>query len=514
MIGDKSTLTEDGGVARTDGNAAAAGAGENPDDYDFNVPFADDESEDEQGVGDFTAGDGSGDGPPNLDLSRDGTTEADGTPGGGGNNSVANMSGLAMDDDSATQASNKRPHEEEKKPRKRRRKRRKVVIDNNATELLTEHIRDMISNTDGIVRTMIHPASIWDEEGLGRDYKTLVKERLARDGITIINFTTTASTTTGGNNKKKSSTNKKNGENVVPSLTRPFLVDESEMNGGESRLHPDLQKLWQDNYWKALDQPCPFKRLDVAAAEDGDDAMEDEPVDDVERVRRDDGKADDDSDLGSQQSDLNVEKEDQEPQEGGPPLDEDDFNFPTGDDDDEEEEEQEEDAPVPDFGDDEEEQDLGVVNRSRDENDMLELGMANDMILDSDEDDDDDDDDLANRQALGDVASSTTKWHKHTVRVFQHLKKCMKDPNQEYDGGGAASAEDADDEPKKDLPEQISFKDLTKNVVSRRNAASVFFEMLQLKTWDFIDLDQEDSYGDITISPGIRFGESGGGLPN
>ena len=496
MIGDKSAFTEDGTGAAPGSAARAAAGGENPDDYDFNVPFDDDESEDEQGVGDFTAGDGGG---LNLDLSRDG-----GTPGGGGgNNSVANMSGLAMDDDdSATQASaatNKRPHEE-KKPRKRRRKRRKVVIDNNATELTTEHIRDMISNTDGIVRTMIHPASIWDEEGLGRDYKTLVKERSAQDGITIINFTTT--TTTGVNNKKKSST-----KIVVPSLTRPFLVDESEMNGGESRLHPDLQKLWQDNYWKALDQPCPFKRRDVAA--------EDEPVDDVERVRRDDGsKADDDSDLGSQQSDLNVEKENQQPQEGGPPLDEDDFNFPTGDDDDEEEEEQEEDAPV-DFGDDEEEQDLGVVNRSRDENDMLELGMVNDMVLDSDEDDDDgdDDDDLANRQALGDVASSTTKWHKHTVRVFQHLKKCMKDPNQEHDGGDA-SAEDADDEPKKDLPEQISFKNLTKNVVSRRNAASVFFEMLQLKTWDFIDLDQEDSYGDITVSPGIRFGESGGGSPN
>jgi hypothetical protein len=502
MIGDKSAVTEDGGTV-PDG----AAAGENPDDYDFNVPFADDESEDEQGVGDFTAGDGGDGGPLNLDLSRDGTTGADGTPSGGNNSSVANMSGLAMDDDndSATQASstNKRPHEEEKKPRKRRRKRRKVVIDNNETELTTEHIRDMISNTDGIVRTMIHPASIWDEEGLGRDYKTLAKERLGRDGITIINF---INTTTGGNNKKKSST-----KIVVPSLTRPFLVDESEMNGGESRLHPDLQKLWQDNYWMALDQPCPFKRRNVAAEDD--DAMEEEPVDDVERVRRDDGsKADDGSDLGSQQSDLNIEKVDQEPQEGGPPLDEDDFNFPTGDDN---EEEQEEDAPVPDFGDDDEEQDLGVVNRSRDENDMLELGMVNDMILDSDEDDDDgdDDDDLANRQALGDVASSTTKWHKHTVRVFQHLKKCMKDPNQEHDGG-AASAEDADDEPKKELPEQISFKDLTKNVVSRRNAASVFFEMLQLKTWDFIDLDQEDSYGDITISPGIRFGESGGGSSN
>jgi hypothetical protein len=28
----------------------------------------------------------------------------------------------------------------------------------------------------------------------------------------------------------------------------------------------------------------------------------------------------------------------------------------------------------------------------------------------------------------------------------------------------------------------------------------VFFELLQLKTWDYIDLDQDESYGDIKVS--------------
>jgi len=511
MIGDKSALTEDGALLTTPGGATVPGGDVfNPDDdVNFNIPFADD-SEDEQG-GDFAADGGIGGGPPNLDLSRDET----GTPLGGGANSVANLSGLALDDDSETQASNnnnnKRPLvEEEKKTRRRRRKRRKVVIDNNETELTNDHIRGMLSSTEGIVRVMIHPATIWDEEGLGRDYKTLVRERLALQGITI--------NTTNGNGIKGSSSSstgnrknsKKNKDDIeIPSLTRPFLVDEHSMGG--PRLHPDLQKLWQNNYWKALEQPCPYRRDDdVPVEEEEEEQQQQQPViDDVELVRRG-TNADEDSDVGSQLSDLNVEKDQQQQQTdgAGPPLvDEDEFNnFPVGVDDEEEEEEEPADFPVPDFGDENlEENNNLTVNRSRDEDDMLELGMVNEFILDSDDEDDEDEDDIANRQALGDVASSTTKWHKHTVRVFQHLKKSMKDPN-------SAEDDDADDDsnasPKQDLPEQILFKQLTKNVVSRRNAASVFFEMLQLKTWDFIDLNQEDSYGDITISPGVRFSEA------
>ena len=27
------------------------------------------------------------------------------------------------------------------------------------------------------------------------------------------------------------------------------------------------------------------------------------------------------------------------------------------------------------------------------------------------------------------------------------------------------------------------------------------------KTWDFVELDQDESYGDITIAPGLKFNE-------
>lgn len=478
----RSMLSEDGVTPLKDGTTPGGGPPQQPNEEDdmndFNVPF-EDESDDEQQQppGSGVAANGGMD-FMNLDISRDESGAT--TPGSRG-------LGLGLDDVSAA-SSNKRHLDDgdgegtkKPRPRQRRRKRRKVIIDNNETELTNEFIRQMLGNTDDIVRTMIHPATIWDEEGLGRDYKTLV---MAREGIVL------PTAAGGGKKNKKSTTTTKDGS-TIPSLTRPFLADEG-ANGGPN-LHPDLLKLWQDNYWKVLGQPCPYER-------DDDDAQEN--VDDIEEVRRG-TKADDDSEVGSQQLSVTDPKQSEQEQNGdAPPLDdEDEFNMPPPDDDDEEEEPM--DMPLPDFAGDDEEEQNNLVDKSQDEIDMLELGMVNDMVLDSDQDDDDDDAAVAGRQAIGDVASSTVKWHKHTVRVFQHLKKCMKDTATDAGEGG-----NDDDDDMKDLPEQILFKQLTKNVTSRRNAASVFFEMLQLKTWDYIDLDQHDAYGDITISPGIRFSES------
>jgi hypothetical protein len=412
-------------------------------------------------------------------------------------------------------------------PRKRRRKRRKVVIDNHETELTNDHIRTMLQHSDDIVVVMIHPASLWDEEehynsgnsSSRKDYKTLVwEERAKLDKIQQ-----------EGCSKSSSKRKKKNGskEDTMPCLTRPFLAD-----GNGPPLHPVLQKLWKDNYWKALGEPCPYQKQQV-------EAKDEEVVADVEKVRRDArGDDDDESTLGGEGSDLDVTKEKMDDenmsQSNNSQVAEDDFEFPTAvDDDDEEEEEQ--DAQFPDFGDDEDEATAALQKGSNNNNnDFLDLGMVNDMILDSDEDDGDED---TNRQALGELSSSSTKWHKHTVRVFQHLKKCLHDPNTNTNtnAGGAndnnvdSDSDNNDADPDADdkssteqtpqqkraqqqqqqlqLPEKVGFDELTKHVVSRRNASSIFFEMLQLKTWDFIELDQDESYGTIAISAGVRFGE-------
>jgi cohesin complex subunit SCC1 len=115
----------------------------------------------------------------------------------------------------------------------------------------------------------------------------------------------------------------------------------------------------------------------------------------------------------------------------------------------------------------------------------LSLGIANDLENDIVGDEDEEDP----RQEAGDSAvSSMGKWHKHTVKVYSMLKDNMAAPGEGQDEAG--------EEPK---PEWLSYEKLSTGC-SRRTAAGVFFEILQLKTWDYIDLDQDESFGDIKVS--------------
>jgi len=538
---DKSALTADGSAVNSSSGNNNNNNNNNPEeeDYDFAIPFGEDESEDEnkpnaQGIV------GAGLDDSALQLSRDGEG---GTPLS--NNNSNNLM-LAMDEDSTAggepppttpgskglsllldqDASTTNPQQQQQQqppPRKRRRKRRKVIIDNHETELTNDHIREMLRDTDDTVRPMIHPASLWDEDDTGKDYRTLVLEKMA---------------TNSNSKKRKKSVTFRDPRGTgaaalqekVPCLTRPFLADAADCDHGHGhghggpqlKLHPVLHQLWQDNYWKAIGKACPYRRLQSEDADrDGNE------VDDVEQVRRGmatDDEYDDESTVGGRSIPEvvgNHEGPDRDDaQSRGRPEDEDtDFLAANDEDDDEEEDTQ---APIPNFGDDEEmnmdfnmDRNLSIPAPAEGEEDPLDLGLVNDIdfVLDSDQDEHQDDDDDEDRQAIGDVASSSTKWHKHTSRVFQHLKKCMKDPNavaantnnNDDDDDNASSSSSSSKE--QQLPDRVRFRELTKNVVSRRNASSVFFEMLQLKTWDFIELDQERAYGDIVISPGLRFGE-------
>lgn len=101
------------------------------------------------------------------------------------------------------------------------------------------------------------------------------------------------------------------------------------------------------------------------------------------------------------------------------------------------------------------------------------------------------------RQTVGDdLVSHTSKWHKHTIRVFGMLRRNMRSRNV-----------DELDEEEMEKPTQLGYNKLSAGC-SRRTATGVFFEMLQLKTWDFVELNQDKSYGDITITPGLRFDEA------
>lgn len=111
----------------------------------------------------------------------------------------------------------------------------------------------------------------------------------------------------------------------------------------------------------------------------------------------------------------------------------------------------------------------------------LSLGLVNDFVNEFEEEDEEEDDP---RQAQGDqLVSSSSKWHKHTVKVFDMLRRNMPD----------------------DEPRQMSFNAICDpDAVTRRTACGVFFELLQLKTWDYIELDQDVFYGDMQV-PSISY---------
>ena len=104
----------------------------------------------------------------------------------------------------------------------------------------------------------------------------------------------------------------------------------------------------------------------------------------------------------------------------------------------------------------------------------LSLGLVNVLEVDENEDDE-------TREAIGDSAGTKTKWHKHTVKVLTMLQQNIRGGMPEDD----ENSDDEDDEGKPEKHSELHFNSMSKNC-SRRTAAGVFFELLQLKTWDFI----------------------------
>lgn len=86
---------------------------------------------------------------------------------------------------------------------------------------------------------------------------------------------------------------------------------------------------------------------------------------------------------------------------------------------------------------------------------------------------------------------TTATWHKNTIRVFQVLKNKMA-PKE--------------DDSNASIVDYVSYNELSQGV-SRRTAAGVFFELLALKTLNFVELNQDEPFGDIDITPGVKFME-------
>jgi cohesin complex subunit SCC1 len=341
-----------------------------------------------------------------------------------------------------------------KKPKRAaRRKKRKVVVDNNNTELSSEHIKGMLRDTSDIVQqNRMHPA----------DYA--VKED--EDDIRFLH--------------KRKRMRKTDRSEIISSLPynrlfqRPCCADDGE-------LHPDLLNVFLWNTSRLRGEQLPFKlrgeagqqqRLEQAEAAMKAAAAKEAEEEDVELARRDDDSRFDEHGRLSMDLPPGDKMEDEEP-EFLKHDEEEDFAMPFDEEDDQLAAQQHDSG----FANDMEAMGSPASQRSE-----FSLGAVNDMEGDLEDEP---------RQEQGEeLASSSSKWHKHTVKVLDMLKRNI--------------AEDDDDEEK---PQELSFDKLSHGT-SRRTACGVFFELLQLKTWSFIELDQSKSYGDIKISKGARFHEN------
>ena len=333
--------------------------------------------------------------------------------------------------------------------RKRMKKTRKIVIDNNNTELSREHMKDMLRDTSDIVLDDEPGLASWPrEDGDAAAEEDPDYARLSK----VLN--------------------------TLPMerlLARPCLGDDGE-------LAPELLELWGRNTVKISGKPgtqLPFRMRGAKGEEQrgaaAEELMEEEAEEDVEKARsaaeRDsldghDLQRDEDIEFGGgDDHDVEFENDVETPFEV-----QDDFGHVEYNNDDLEDDE---------------------ISHQSDRS-SFSLGAVNELdkdFYDADED----------RQAAGDeIVSHNSKWHTHTVKVLRKIKNEMKSRNA-----------DEDDEEENAKDAQLSYNKLISGV-NRRTAAGVFFEMLQLKTWDFVELNQEKSYGDIVITPGLRYDDKPG----
>jgi len=390
--------------------------------------------------------------PPSLVEGQDSTVISPQSSQEGRENSLS-IGGLDTDLVERDHHPGKNKRKEVNGPR-RRRKRRRVVIDNDVTELSSEHIRNMLKDTSDIVsQNRVHPADyvVGTEKKdpilhVRRPWK--LRRGEAVDVISSLPY-----------------------ENL---LTRPNIAD-------DAALAPKLLQLWMRNASRSEGKPLPYQMRGEAGVEQLQEREKAKEITEEEvEVTRQNDEFNAEGDL----SRLSID----DSQQGKNYLkEEDEIPVPF---------ENEEEIPIP-MVDDEfgpplfhesmdasaEKAKIGSPSQTEDGS-IFSLGAVNDLQELQDQP----------RQEQGDeLISSKTKWHAHTVKVLKMLKRNL-------------NTDEGNNEDEEVKPSHLSFDKLSYGI-SKRTACGVFFELLQLKTWDFIELDQDESYSDIKISPGVRFSE-------
>lgn len=394
-----------------------------------------------------------------LDVTEEGTLATSTTAAEG--QQKRKVEGEVSDEEESKESEEPKPKRRRKQPigPRRRQKRRRLVIDNEATELSSNHIKNMLADSaDLLLPDVSHPADYNPQE----EITTSSTKEEKSDAATII-----ASLP------------------YERLLTRPNIAD-------DGALDPQLLELWQKNAARLEGKPFPYElmgeegELQRIELERSRQEEEEKSEEGVEVMRQEDGNLPEEEDATRISTDL--EKRDGEDDTNMMPMDpegeEDAMNVPFPEDDE---------VPIGDVSDMQPNVEMDSPTKSfKSHESEFDIGAANELEQELLEEP---------RQEQGtEIVSSTSKWHKHTEKVYTMLKRNM------------AEGEDDENEDDDDIlgdaqpTKQLSYDKLTAGI-SRRTACSVFFELLQLKTWDFIELDQDESYGDIKISAGVRFNE-------
>jgi len=360
---------------------------------------------------------------------------------------------------------------------RRMRKRRRMIIDNDNTELTNDHIKTMLRDTsDIIMQNLAHPADIVESEFDMTDGNLLMpsqrrKMQVSRNG--------------GGDPASI----------IISDLPYETLFARPNV-GDDGALAPELLELWARNASRVTGKPYPFRMRGKAAEEErleqearrSDISINNELIDEDEEEEVEIGRqADGRESLATDRLSMDVSEQPysemyQDPGQLGQQPDDDDM------------------ADLPDFEEQPvnlEEMDTGfgddmagMASPTRSDISVSEfsLGAVNDMEDDFGKAEEAETGEYDPRQEQGDeLVTSSSKWHKHTIKVLSMLKYNLNEAEKK----GEAT---------------LSYDKLSHGC-SRRTASGVFFELLQLKTWDFVEVDQEHAFGDIRISSGNRFSE-------
>jgi len=333
------------------------------------------------------------------------------------------------------------PPPEQEPVRKRPRWARRVVIDNDATELPSSHIREMLGDTSNITQPCFDPAGIGavPPEAEGR----------VRPGH-------------------------------ADALMRPCAAD-----GGA--LHPKLAAAWTVTMQGGARPPFRMRksaRMALAMKKRGREELAEEEEEEESRVTQPP------EELEVAREEVRAEGEEMEGQEFEPLLEDmepvqeeffglsEEVNFGISG----ENEDQPEGEGAFEMG----VEGVGRPSISSDASVAFSLGHVNDLP---------DSPDRLDVSDLGGDASSgpAGRWHPHTVKVLRMLQRNIAAKTAEGEKGGT--------------DKMLSYDELAKGC-SRRTAAGVFFELLQLKTWDYVEIAQEEEFADIKVLPGPKFDET------